>query len=253
MALRFNAAHWPEGIEISLTPLRRVIRRSSVICNGWHRTSKHPLGYLPGESQNELLVLMFAEMDPGVSAIAAQPTRITASTRSGSLFSHIPDYAIVLDGAGVLVEAKPDDKAARPDIIDRLRRSAELAREGGYDYRLALGREMQADRRLPGIEAIWRYFRPGLDEMLRLRAASVLRKGRMPISDLLAKVRDTPGLGATTLEDLLSLVASGHVFFDHDMPVDAGALVRFPDRRALPDTLLPSRRPRDPIGGELPS
>ncbi len=251
MAFKFEATGWPTGLEISLTPLRRVIRRSSVICNGWHRTTKHPLGYLPGESQNELLVLMLAEMDPGVTAIAAQPTNVTTSTRSGRLFSHIPDYAMILGNAGVVVEAKPDDKAARPDTIERLRRAAEAVEDGGYDYRLALGWEMLGDPRMPGIEAIWRRFEPESNEMLRMRAASILRKGRMPIRDLLIEVRRTVGLDTTTFEQVLSLIAAGHVFFDHDMPVNEGALVRFPDRRGLPGTLLPSRRPRDPIGSEV--
>ncbi|ONF96269.1 hypothetical protein [Sphingomonas jeddahensis] len=178
MGLKFDAEGWPDGLNISLTPLRRVIRRSSVICNGWSRTQKHPLGYLPGESQNELLVSMLAEMDPGITAITAQPTKITTSTRSGILFSHVPDYAMVLDGVGVLVEAKPDDKAARPDTIERLRCAAKLANDCGYDYRLALGGEMLADRRLPGIETIWRQFRPDIPETLRLRpAASCAREG----------------------------------------------------------------------------
>lgn len=250
MGLRFHAEGWPEGLDISLTPLRRVIRRASVICNGWHRTHKHPLGYLPGESQNELLVLVLAEMDPGVTAIAAQPIKITTATRSGCLFSHIPDYAMVLDGTGVLVEAKPDDKAARPDTIERLRRAADYASDGGYDYRLALREEMLADPRLPGIMKIWRQFRPESDGILRLRTASVLRKGRIPIRDLLTEICHGGNLDAT-FEDILALIAAGHVFFDHDMPVDDGALVRFPDRSGLPHTLLPARRPRDPIGLEV--
>ncbi|WP_158049649.1 hypothetical protein [Sphingomonas jeddahensis] len=71
------------------------------------------------------------------------------------------------------------------------------------------------------------------------------------IRDLLTEVRRTGGMDGTTFEQVLSLIASGHVFFDHDAPVDEGAMVRFPDRRALPDTLLPSRRPHDPIGSEV--
>jgi hypothetical protein len=251
MALKFEAEGWPEGLDISLTPLRRVIRRSSVICNGWHRTRKHPLGYLPGESQNELLFLVLAEMDPGVTAVAAQPTKITTSTRSGRLFSHIPDYAVLLNGSPVLIEAKPDDKAARPETIERLRRAAEHAGDRGYDYRLALRGEMLGDGRMPGVEAIWRYFRPDFGDTLRLRAANVLRKHRMPVRDLLDALQRTPGLAETTFEQVLSLIANGHVFFDHDMPVDEGAMVRFPDRSALPETLLPARRPRDPIGCEV--
>jgi len=253
MSLRFSSDDWPRGLDISLTPLRRVIRRSSIICHGWHRTVKHPLGYLPGESQNELLVLMLAEIDPGVTAIAAQPTKITTSTSDGHLFSHIPDYAMVLDGRGLLVEAKPDDKAARPETIKRLRRAAEHAAGGDYDYRLALRGEMLADRRMPGIEAIWRYSSPDYSEALRLRSASLLRKSRMPIHDLLDALQDTSGMAETTFEQVLSLIANGHAFFDHDTHVDEGALVRFPDRSALPETLLPSRRPRDPIGSEVQS
>lgn len=251
MSLRFSSHDWPDGIDVSLTPLRRVIRRSSINCNGWHRTRKHPLGYLPGESQIELLVLMLAEMDPGVTAIAAQPTKITTSTSDGILFSHVPDYAMILEGRGLLVEAKPDEKAARPETIDRLRRAADHAADGGYDYRLALRGEMLADRRLAGVEAIWRYSYPDFDDTLRLRTASLLRKRRMPIRDLLDALRRTPGHATTRFEQVLSLVANGHAFFDHDAPVDEGALVRFADPRELPNTLVPSRRPRDPIGPEM--
>lgn len=251
MALRFSAEEWPDGLDISLTPLRRVIRRSSVICNGWHRTRKHPLGYLPGESQNELLLLEFAEMDPCVTKIAAQPTKIVTADSGGRIFSHIPDYAMILCGDGVLFEAKPDDKAARPEVIERLRRSADHAMWQGYDYRLALRGEMLNDPRRASISALWRYFRPSFDERLRLCTATLLREKRTRIADLLTSLRAIPGLTETAFEQVLSLVANGHAFFDYDAPLTPDAMIRFPDRRSLPEPLVPTRRPSDPIGAEV--
>lgn len=250
MALRFASDDWPEGLDISMTPLRRVIRRSSVICNGWHRTLKHPLGYLPGESEIELILLMFAEMDPCVTKIAAQPTTIRTADSSGRPFSHIPDYAMIVRGEGVIFEAKPDDKAGRPATIDRLRCAADHANWRGYDYRLALRSEMLCDPRRPSVEAIWRYHRPDFTEALRLAVANSLRRGRMRIVDVLRTLEDVAGLPSVTFEQILSVIANGHAFFDYDTPIGPDAVIRFPDRHALPDEIVPTRRPSDPIGLE---
>jgi len=253
MGLTFEAEGWPEGLPISLKPLRRVIGRSSVICNGWHRTTKHPMGYLPGESEIELIVLMFAEMDPNVTKIAAQPVKIITDDQNGNIFGHFPDYAMIIADAGVIVEAKPDKQAAKPKIISRLRSAAAHAEWCGYDYRLALRNEMVSDPRYGSIEAVWRYSSEEISSLLIRAVSSILRHNPSTIGDLISSISKISGLHDTTYEQVLAIIANGHAFFDYDCEIGLDAKVRFPDRRALPSSLIPNRRPSDPVGEEWAS
>jgi len=59
------------------------------------------------ESRLELARLLFADMDPAVSWIVAQPFRMVAEIE-GKVRSHVPDYLLsTVDGSFVVVDVKP--------------------------------------------------------------------------------------------------------------------------------------------------
>ncbi|HJQ45765.1 MAG TPA: TnsA-like heteromeric transposase endonuclease subunit [Amycolatopsis sp.] len=74
-------------------------------------------GHVEYESRLELARLLFADMDPAVSWIVAQPFRMVAEI-DGKQRSHVPDYLLsTVDGSFVVVDVKPvrrlDDPAVR--------------------------------------------------------------------------------------------------------------------------------------------
>lgn len=80
----------------------------------WSTTTGEHVGY---ESRLELARLLFADMDPTVAWIVAQPFRMVAEI-DGKQRSHVPDYLMsMVDGSFVVVDVKPsrrlDDPAVR--------------------------------------------------------------------------------------------------------------------------------------------
>jgi hypothetical protein len=64
-------------------------------------------GHVVYESRLELARLLFADMDPAVSWIVAQPFRMVAEIE-GKVRSHVPDYLLsTVDGSFVVVDVKP--------------------------------------------------------------------------------------------------------------------------------------------------
>ena len=64
-------------------------------------------GHVAYESRLELARLLFADMDPAVSWIVAQPFRMVAEIE-GKVRSHVPDYLLsTVDGSFVVVDVKP--------------------------------------------------------------------------------------------------------------------------------------------------
>jgi hypothetical protein len=83
------------NLMISDHPVRRVISRGSVRMNG--RFASFKMGRtIPWESQNEEAFLLRAELSPDVTAIYAQPLKLSLVTEVGERI-HFPDFAVVID------------------------------------------------------------------------------------------------------------------------------------------------------------
>lgn len=244
------AAAWPPGLEISGTPLRRVISRSSAISNGTFRTNKHPAGvctYAAGESDNELLFLMFAEMDPNVTHVAAQPTALFGEA-DGKRFSHIPDFAVLLvGGKGEIQEVKSDRAYKKSTVRRRLLEAARHAEANGWQYHVATASDLRTDPRRENIADLWRRHRRIYTAAQQMAVASLLMKRDMIAADLVRALERRMGTAAPTLQQLLSLAANGAIFINLEGPVGEESLLRFPDPKALPPRLLPTRRPADDL------
>ncbi len=241
---------WAPGINISMVPLRKVVGRSSQVNNGWHRTNKHPDGYLPGESRPELaLFLVLAEMDPNVTLVTAQPCEIPFS-HDGKACAHFPDYAVLETGDSVLYEVKTARKYAETQITRRLAaacRSVEA--RGDWSYFVALDDEMRRDRRFKSAEELWRRHRPIFTKRQRLAVERAVGKGERPIADI---VTDLAGMDdAPTVHTVLSLAANARLFIGLDEPIGRGSIVRRADSKALPEPLLPRRSPIEDLEQEI--
>lgn len=239
---------WAPGIPISAVPLRKVVRRSSAITNGWHRTSKNPMGFCAGESRGELDFMMFAEMDPNVTAVMPQPCVIPFSD-GARLRRHFPDFAVMERSESIIFEAKSRRQYLKPDLQRRLRAAARSVEARNWPYFVALREDILEDPRYPNVLDVWRRFRPSFTPIQRMAVEEAIGIGERRIADVVAGLSHM-GDAAPALKDVLSLAANGHVFIDVTNPIGDASLVRVADRRALPDRLLPRRRPADDLPWE---
>lgn len=239
-------ADWKKGIAISSSPLRKVVRRSSHISNGWHRTGKNPNGFIGGESRGELLFLMFAEMDPNVTAIAPQPCDVPFS-HEGRLKRHIPDFAVMERGESHIFEVKSRQQYERHDIQSRLRSAGRTIESLGWPYHVALKDEMLADPRHDAVADLWSYFRPTFDDLQRMAVEQAVASGERIVADVVAELASSMGDRAPSLERVLSMAANGFVYIVFDAPIGEASVIRAADPSALPEPLIPRRRPADDL------
>ncbi|WP_454279446.1 TnsA endonuclease N-terminal domain-containing protein [Sphingomonas sp. Marseille-Q8236] len=234
---------WAPGFDISDTPIRRVVGRSASVTNGWHRTAKNPKEFCAAESTGELEFLMLAEMDPGVTAIRPQPTTVTFLHKN-KVAHHVPDFAVMERGEGVIYEAKSQRQYERPDVLERLADAAAAVEAKGWPYFVVLKQDITADRRYHNVQAVWRRYRRNFTEVQKLAVQGAVLHGERIIADVVAALS---GAAAPTVETILSLAANGHVYIDFDAPVGIGSTIRHPDPAALPDPLIPRRKPADDL------
>lgn len=249
---------WPAGFTISDEPVRQMVGRSSQTVDGYFRTNKRPVRdgddlvvgepvETVGDSPHEHLFLIFAEMDPNVEAVAPQPTWLQFE-HDGRATRHAPDYAIVIGGQGELIECKGLRSWRDADLRARLTSAARHVDSGGWRYRMALDADMRDDPRREAIEDLWRRHRPIFHPLHEMAVTDVLSKAsEMRIADLLKSVEQRMGTAAPSLHQVLSLAANARIFIDLRHPIGIGSLVRFADRSALPDRLIPDRQTTDPL------
>jgi hypothetical protein len=66
------------------------------------------------ESRLEVARLLFADFDPSVNHILAQPFLLKAKV-AGTVRKHIPDYLLVTNAGPLVVDVKPRHRAIRPE------------------------------------------------------------------------------------------------------------------------------------------
>lgn len=241
---------WASGIIISDVPVRKVVGRSSPITNGWARSNKVPQGFCAGESKGELEFVMFAEMDPNITAIRPQPCEVPF-THDDKACIHIPDFAVVERGESHLLEVKSLRQWEKIDLKRRLRSAGRSIEARGWNYHVVIKEDMLSDRRLPQIQAVWRWFRPTYNVIQRLAVEAQVEAGPRLIADVITQLDGTMGENALKFEDILSMAANGAIFIDLDNPIGPETIIRFADEMALPPPLIPRRRPADELPWEV--
>jgi hypothetical protein len=90
----------------------------------WYKDQKHYSGiywsatthdHVIYESRLELTRLLFADFDPSVQHIVAQPFLLKAVVE-GKERKHIPDYLLITDQGPVVVDVKPLHRLAKPEV-----------------------------------------------------------------------------------------------------------------------------------------
>ncbi|MFD9813162.1 TnsA-like heteromeric transposase endonuclease subunit [Streptomyces sp. NPDC059080] len=143
----------------------------------WYRDQKHYSGtywsatmhdHVIYESRLELSRLLFADFDPSVRAIVAQPFLLQALLE-GKVRRHIPDYLLLTGQVPVVVDVKPLHRLSKPEVaftFDWTRRAVESR---GWKYEVWTeppAAELENIRFLAGYRREW-LFNPEILEALR--------------------------------------------------------------------------------------
>lgn len=228
---------------LSRTPLRKVNTRGSQTITGYIFSRKMPNHVVDGSSTNELQFIKRAELDPRIAECLAQPILLRIRTADGGMADAYPDFAALVDGRWELHEVKPDAEYARPDIADRLRRTADAAERAGYPYSVALASELWRKSDRDSILAAWRRMPRKVHPITLAAVDAALADGPRTISELLA----VTAAHRTTIDDCHAMLASGHVRANMAKRADASMLLHSRHSAAWFTRLIPFRDPRGDV------
>lgn len=218
-----------ENLEWASVPLD--VLRNAEPCRTfrWHKGQKHYSGtywsatvcdYVIYESRLELGRLLFADFDPKVRHIVAQPFLLKAEVQ-GKLRRHIPDYLLLTDSGPVVVDVKPRHRLERPQIAFTFAWTRQAVESRGWQYEVWSDPdpcELENVRFLAGYRRSW-LFDPVLLDSLR----SVELHGR-PLGEAFRLRPEHPR--PLVKAAVLHLLWSGHVTTDLDRPLSAMHVLR---------------------------
>ncbi|MET8680706.1 TnsA-like heteromeric transposase endonuclease subunit [Streptomyces sp. NPDC004647] len=132
----------------------------------WSATTRDHVIY---ESRLELARLLFADFDPSVRHIVAQPFLMKA-TVEGKVRKHIPDYLLVTEQGPVVVDVKPLHHLSKADVsftFDWVRQAVEFRGWGFEVWSEPPSVELENIRFLSGYRRDWLFSAELLDELSR--------------------------------------------------------------------------------------
>jgi hypothetical protein len=162
------------------------------------------------ESRLELARLLYADFDPSVHRIVAQPFLLKA-VLDGKVRKHIPDYLLVTEQGPVVVDVKPLRRLSMPEVAFTFGWTRRAVEEKGWKYE------------------VWS--EPPTAELENIRFLAGYRRGWLFGSDILDALRDAEldgvALGAATrcLSDRPEpqvRAALYHLLWMHRLKVDLG-------------------------------
>jgi hypothetical protein len=87
------------------------------------------------ESRLELTRLLYADFDPSVRRVVAQPFLLMANV-SGVQRKHVPDYLLITDAGPVVVDVKPASKLTDPKVAHTLTWTRSAIGARGWTYQV---------------------------------------------------------------------------------------------------------------------
>lgn len=111
----------------------------------WFKGQKHysgtywsatDTGHVIYESRLELARLLYADFDPCVNRIVAQPFLLTTEI-DGQTRRHIPDFFLITDTGAVVVDVKPHHRLADPKVSSTFAWTRTVVNARGWRYEVA--------------------------------------------------------------------------------------------------------------------
>jgi hypothetical protein len=179
-------------------------------------------GHVVYESRLELARLLLADFDWQVTGILAQPF-LVRSRVDGRSRRHVPDYLLEMKSGVVrVVNVKPAERLADPDIAAALAWPGELVRRHGWQYEIWSGADRVMVENVRFLAAHrHREFVTAEDVE---RAFDLVRDGDQVISAERRLEAAFPGTGGRAA--LLALLWSGRLTTDLTRPLGADSVLR---------------------------
>jgi hypothetical protein len=165
------------------------------------------------ESRLELARLLFADFEPTVRHIVAQPFLLRATVDKKSR-KHIPDYFLMTDAGPVVVDVKPAGRLADPKVASTFAWTREVVETRGWRYEVAT--------------------EPPAIELTNVRFLAGYRRDWLFATDLLAQLR-AHDLHGATLNDAFNCLPSEpddlvrsavlHLLWRQELAVDLSKLL----------------------------
>ncbi len=142
----------------------------------WYKGQKHYSGtywsatvrdHVIYESRLELSRLLFADFDPSVRGIVAQPFLLKTSLE-GKVRQHIPDYLLLTEQAPVVVDVKPLHRLSKPEVAFTFDWTREAVESRGWKYEVwsePPAVELENIRFLAGYRRDWLFSGEALEEL----------------------------------------------------------------------------------------
>jgi hypothetical protein len=127
----------------------------------WSATNRSHVIY---ESRLELSRLIFADFDPAVQRILAQPF-LLKTKKGGKSRKHIPDYFLATDQGPVVVDVKPKHQLTKPNVIYTFEWTRRLVETRGWRYEIW---SEQSSPELENLRFLAGYRRPWLFDAVLL-------------------------------------------------------------------------------------
>lgn len=225
-------------LHVSVEPTRRVITRGSIRTNGFFISRKMRKG-IPWESSHERVFLWRAELDPEVTAVYAQPMRLTLDDGR----THYPDFAVTVGERLEIHEVKEDAEAERLEVKEFLDVARRYVERRGAPYIVALQSFLQAQPVLRNMEDVLRRLHSKVAPQIRFAVlTAVRRRSPMTIRELAAVSAPWGGLPHL----VIAMIAHGDLRADLSRPIHDDALVWEPGSFPFPTRLLPTPTARGP-------
>jgi hypothetical protein len=113
-------------------------RQGQAHYSGWYWSATTG-GHVVYESRLELARLLLADFDPQVMVISAQPFLVTAPS-GGRMRRHVPDFLVMdRDGGVCVVNVKPADQLAVPEVAGALAWAGEVFTGRGWRHEIWSG------------------------------------------------------------------------------------------------------------------
>lgn len=176
-------------------------------------------GHVIYESRLELARLLYADFDPSVNRIVAQPFLLTSEI-NGQARRHIPDFLLITDTGAVVVDVKPQHRLADPKVSSTFAWTRTVVTARGWRYEVASEPPVIE---LANIRFLAGYRRPHLVDGALLRRA---RAAGIDGATLAEAMTEVGGPAPQARATILHLMWTQEVIVDTTQPLTSRTLLR---------------------------
>ncbi|WGI36010.1 TnsA-like heteromeric transposase endonuclease subunit (plasmid) [Mycolicibacterium aubagnense] len=176
-------------------------------------------GHVIYESRLELARLLYADFDPSVNRIVAQPF-LLAREINGQVRRHIPDFLLITDTGAVVVDVKPQHRSADPKVSSTFAWTRTVVTARGWRYEVASEPPVIE---LANIRFLAGYRRPHLVDGALLRHA---RAAGIDGATLAEAMKQIGGPAPQARATILHLMWTQEVIVDITQPLTSRTLLR---------------------------